>query len=393
MGDIWGVLGIEPTTDRRTIKRAYAEAVKSCHPEEHPEEFKRLYEAYQAALDSLSAGSRARRDTPVGMLQSEIQQSEALPPKTIQAETQQTETQQTETLHSKTVLTETQQIETQRSEILPPKIIQSETQPASAQEEASETARSGIRMMFARNDEQKQNAWEKLTALWDAYLENRNRQNAAALIQFMTGTEFICIRDLDNTMRMTMLMTKYMIAEGRAGCDDRVLWALCDMYAAQDTAADGLFDLAHLEDSAQRELSAMLRSERARRVQMREQKRGRIDSILINLVVFGGLAVSIIVIIVQAWHGTMETRQANQCKEVVVEMMEQEYPKLRFGDVLGKWEITDGDAENTYIITTEVRMRGSGGIQKGYIRVEAERDQDGNVTIIDKKITGISVEE
>ena len=37
MGDIWDVLGIEPTTDRRTIKRAYAEAVKSCHPEEHPE--------------------------------------------------------------------------------------------------------------------------------------------------------------------------------------------------------------------------------------------------------------------------------------------------------------------------------------------------------------------
>lgn len=392
MGDIWGVLGIEPTTDRRTIKRAYAEAVKSCHPEEHPEEFKRLYEAYQAALDSLSAGSRARRDTPVGMLQSEIQQSEALHSKTIQAEIQQIETQQTETLHSKTVLTETQQIETQRSETLPPKIIQSETQPASAQEEASETARSGIQMVFARNDQQKQNAREKLTALWDAYLENRNRQNASALIQFMMGTEFACIRDLDDTMRMTMLMTKYMIAEGRAGCDDRVLQALCDIYAAEDTVSDG-FDLAHLEDSAQRELSAMLRSERARRVQMREQKRGRIGSLLFNLALFGGLAVYIIVIMVQAWHGTMETRQANQCKETVAEMMEQEYPKLRFGDVLGKWEITDGDAENTYIITTEVRMRGSGGIQKGYIRVEAACDQDGNVTITDEKITGINVEE
>ena len=337
MGDIWGVLGIEPTTDRRTIKRAYAEAVKSCHPEEHPEEFKRLYEAYQAALDSLSAGSRAQSDTPVGMLQSE-------------------------------------------------------SQPASVQEEASETARSGIQMVFARNDQQKQNAREKLATLWDAYLENRNRQNAAALIQFMMGTEFVCIRDLDDTMHMTMLMTKYMITEGRAGCDDRVLQALCDIYAAEDTVSDG-FDLAHLEDSAQRELSAMLRSELARRVQMREQKRGRIDSLLINLALFGGLAVSIIVIMVRAWHTTMETRQANQCKETVTEMMEQEYPKLRFGDALGKWEIADGDAENTYIITTEVRMRGSGGIQKGYIRVEAACDQDGNVTITDEKITGINIEE
>lgn len=362
MSDIWDMLGIEPTTDRRTIKRAYAEAVKSCHPEEHPEEFKRLYEAYQAALDSLSAGSRVQRDTLVGTL---------LP-----------ETQRSETLHSETVQTETQQSET----------LHPETQPSPVQEEASKAAYFGIQMMFTRYDRQKQKAREKLTGLWDNYLENRSRQNAVALIQFMTGTEFACIRDLDDTMRMTMLMTKYMIAEDRARCDDRVFRALCDIYAAEDTVSDG-FDLAHLEDSAQRELSAMLRSERVRRVQMREQKRGRIDSLLINLALFGGLAVSIIVIMVRAWHTTMETRQANQCKETVAEMMEQEYPKLRFGDALGKWEIADGDAENTYIITTEVRMRGSGGFQKGYIRVEAACDQDGNVTITDEKITGISVGE
>ena len=48
--DMWKILGIEPTTDKRAIKRAYAAKTKETHPEEKPEEFKRLYEAYQTAL-------------------------------------------------------------------------------------------------------------------------------------------------------------------------------------------------------------------------------------------------------------------------------------------------------------------------------------------------------
>ncbi len=49
--EIWEVLGIAPTTNKREVKKAYAEAVKHCHPEEEPEAFQKLYEAYQAALN------------------------------------------------------------------------------------------------------------------------------------------------------------------------------------------------------------------------------------------------------------------------------------------------------------------------------------------------------
>lgn len=49
--DLWKVLGIEPTGDRRAIKKAYAEKVRLFHPEEHPEEFQLLRRAYEAALD------------------------------------------------------------------------------------------------------------------------------------------------------------------------------------------------------------------------------------------------------------------------------------------------------------------------------------------------------
>lgn len=41
------VLGIEPTTEKKTIKRAYAAKSREFHPEEHPEEFQRIHDAYE----------------------------------------------------------------------------------------------------------------------------------------------------------------------------------------------------------------------------------------------------------------------------------------------------------------------------------------------------------
>lgn len=51
MDNFWSVLGLEPTRDVSAIKRAYARKARECHPEEDPEGFLRLREAYQAALD------------------------------------------------------------------------------------------------------------------------------------------------------------------------------------------------------------------------------------------------------------------------------------------------------------------------------------------------------
>lgn len=48
--NIWNILGIEPTTNKKNIRKAYAAKTKVIHPEDAPEEFRRLHEAYQAAL-------------------------------------------------------------------------------------------------------------------------------------------------------------------------------------------------------------------------------------------------------------------------------------------------------------------------------------------------------
>lgn len=46
----WEVLGIEPTKDKKEIKKAYARLLKQYHPEENPEEFKQIQMAYQQCL-------------------------------------------------------------------------------------------------------------------------------------------------------------------------------------------------------------------------------------------------------------------------------------------------------------------------------------------------------
>lgn len=55
--NIWEILGIAPTDEIRLIRRAFAEKSRECHPEEEPEKFRALQEAYRAAMRA--ARSRA----------------------------------------------------------------------------------------------------------------------------------------------------------------------------------------------------------------------------------------------------------------------------------------------------------------------------------------------
>lgn len=46
----WELLGITRTTDKKVIRRAYAKLTKQYHPEEHPEMFQKIRDAYQMAM-------------------------------------------------------------------------------------------------------------------------------------------------------------------------------------------------------------------------------------------------------------------------------------------------------------------------------------------------------
>ncbi len=56
----WEILGIEPTDDKNAVRKAYAEKSKMYHPETHPEEFKKLYNAYKAVSARLKAAERLK---------------------------------------------------------------------------------------------------------------------------------------------------------------------------------------------------------------------------------------------------------------------------------------------------------------------------------------------
>lgn len=51
----YDILGIERDADKKAIKRAYAELVKQYHPEEQPEEWKRIHDAYEQVMELASA--------------------------------------------------------------------------------------------------------------------------------------------------------------------------------------------------------------------------------------------------------------------------------------------------------------------------------------------------
>lgn len=65
------MLGVEPTTDKRKIKRAYAARSKEVHPEERPEEFRVLHGAYQAALKHAERARTGQTAGGVGSMSGE----------------------------------------------------------------------------------------------------------------------------------------------------------------------------------------------------------------------------------------------------------------------------------------------------------------------------------
>lgn len=79
---IFASLEIEPTKEQRIIKKAYAKKVKQYHPEECPEEWKRIHDAYEEALNYAKGNADAiilidrNKDSNEELLKEENQEHE-----------------------------------------------------------------------------------------------------------------------------------------------------------------------------------------------------------------------------------------------------------------------------------------------------------------------------
>lgn len=76
--ETWEILSIEPTTDIRLIKKAYAEKLAIYHPAEHPEKFQCLQEAYRGALRYAKSSDRPQQVTTKSSLADEKKPTETV---------------------------------------------------------------------------------------------------------------------------------------------------------------------------------------------------------------------------------------------------------------------------------------------------------------------------
>lgn len=75
--NIWKILGIEPTQDVKVIRRRYAELVRLYHPEDQPELYQEIVQAYQEALAyARSSKISQESDTRTGFEQHQWQRQE-----------------------------------------------------------------------------------------------------------------------------------------------------------------------------------------------------------------------------------------------------------------------------------------------------------------------------
>ncbi|MEB7935834.1 J domain-containing protein [Escherichia whittamii] len=65
----WEILGLQPSAEERDIKRRYAQLVKNCHPEDDPDAWQKLHDAYEQALSYNDDGQWQEEDEeqPVNM--------------------------------------------------------------------------------------------------------------------------------------------------------------------------------------------------------------------------------------------------------------------------------------------------------------------------------------
>lgn len=134
------VLGLPHDADERAVKRAYATKLKLARPDEDPDAFQRLNEAYRAAL-ALAAQRHAIAEADTSLDGSDDESDEGTlvetTPDTAGAETSRTEASMSDA---------SQRTEDARRRTPPPLPAQSETPPrAEAREDASERTPEGTR--------------------------------------------------------------------------------------------------------------------------------------------------------------------------------------------------------------------------------------------------------
>lgn len=248
--EIWEVLGITPTTDKKEVKRAYAEAVKHCHPEEEPEAFQKLYKAYQAALNLCALRVKGQSV----LQQEETSDIQTLPVETISESEETVMPESGAKQEDKESYEKACQLFNQIPHEKSAKILHGDDQNKKRDQQQKiqnfpprdfniEEIKK-YEALFAQNSQKQQEVLLYWESLWKEYVANPSAQNGAELLQFMYSSDFSLIRDLDIVPRkIAAFYTK-----GLAKIPKDFVYALWDIfdYRNYDTAAEqALYDTGY----------------------------------------------------------------------------------------------------------------------------------------------------
>lgn len=157
--NIWEILGIPPTTDIVAIKKAYADRAKEWHPEEHPEEFKRLRNAYQTAVRWAKSGGAGKVGASVEPPTAKQVESQAAKPQSAKNEPQSEKPQQ-----EKPQQESPQQQKQQQGAPQEERVEEEEPQPQFSYDDVSSFYQKEVEEQFFR---------EFYWIAWNPYLQNR----------------------------------------------------------------------------------------------------------------------------------------------------------------------------------------------------------------------------
>ena len=72
LNEAYRILGIEPGSDIKEVKKAYASLIKQYHPEENPEEWRKIHDAYTFLSKFLNAGTKTNGTETVSTFKTDL---------------------------------------------------------------------------------------------------------------------------------------------------------------------------------------------------------------------------------------------------------------------------------------------------------------------------------
>jgi DnaJ-class molecular chaperone with C-terminal Zn finger domain len=364
--EIWEVLGIAPTTKKREVKKAYAEAVKHCHPEEEPEAFQKLYEAYQAALNICVLGSKRQ---PV-LQQEDTSKLQIFSTETVlkseETSIPESDVTQEDKKSYKNASQLSSQISYEKEQQKKLPYQENEQNPPSRDFNVEEK----YKTLFAQNSQRQQEVLMYWESLWREYVANPSSHNCAEVLQFMYNRDFLLIRDLD--------CVPYQIAEflpkGLTEIPKDFVYALWDIFDYQqyDTIADQV-----LYDSGYQKLYWILKKECDRYVEMSVfDKHGK----LAKGIFLVGLFALIVIVSFGLTIRTNEIKRNRYSNRRAACAQVQEIIKEKYSDFILSGEMyPPNNTEREYIIETKIRPKREFMSNEQSIRVTIVEDAKGNM--------------